>query len=85
MAAGGQLTNTHDTQPFMAQDCRMQVSKACATLEFVFTGGYSILVSLQMMLPPIEPPVSACCHTQKEVRVTQFLLQSGPLCRILQQ
>lgn len=61
------------------------VSKACATRNTTYTHWASILVSLQMMLPPVEPPIVSLLPSRKEVHVTQFLLQSGPLCRILQR
>lgn len=62
-----------------------EVSKACATRNTAYTHWASVLVSLQMMLPPVEPPIVSLLPSRKEVHVTQFLLQSGPLCRILQR
>lgn len=54
-----------------------EVSKACATHYTVIPYGESILVSLQMMLPPVEPPMSVCCRGAKEIPCDSVLTPIG--------
>lgn len=80
----GPAVDTHDAQTLMAQDCRASsVGFAHIFLPAALCGLY-ILVLLQVTLPPVEPGVVSFVLQKRNACVTQSLLQSGPLWRILQ-